>query len=108
MSDWDYSSDNIYDRHCKELAKTITWCELCGSTSKTLEFHHIYYRSEVQNHKSKHHKKNLIRLCRDCHNEMHNKKWIRDLLVKDRKLDLLFKQKDVGTVSDQTIESIIN
>ena len=87
----DTRPDSVYARHRKELMEATPYCQLCGTTTRGLECHHIYFRSEVMNNKYKHSKRNLIILCVECHDLMESKKWIRELLIKDRKLDLLFK-----------------
>jgi len=87
----DTRPDAVYARHRKELMELYPYCQLCGTTTRGLECHHIYFRSEVMNNKYKHSKRNLIILCVECHDLMESKKWIRELLIKDRKLDLLFK-----------------
>lgn len=87
-----FTGEEKYERNKKELLEETPFCNLCGTTNHVLDTHHIIYRSEAPKHKSLHDKRNLIVLCRECHNKMHENKNIRELLVKQRKLHLLFKQ----------------
>lgn len=57
---------------------------------RTLEIHHIVYRSELRGDPRRNDKRNLIAVCRDCHDEFHNHKKSRQDLVDSRKLYELF------------------
>lgn len=70
--------------------KGYTWCERCGMTCYTLEGHHIFYRSECPSHKHLHTKRNMILLCRDCHEWYHEDKDNRNATVIERKLWEIF------------------
>ena len=65
-------------------------CQKCGSSDMKLDCHHIVYQSEMPKHKNLHHLNNLIILCRDCHNLMHEVKSNRDYLIAERNLTELF------------------
>lgn len=63
----------------------------CGKSSAyKFEVHHIVFRSEKPEHPYLHSKKNLIIVCDKCHNLFHNKKSIRNPLLKRRKLNQIF------------------
>jgi len=71
------------------------YCERCGCNGSDPDNpldppHHIIYRSEARKHKNLHNKKNLILLCRNCHNWFHAKKNRRTYLVIERGLQKLF------------------
>ena len=65
----------------KKLIDEQHYCQLCGSTC-WLEIHHIVYRSENGSNDER----NLIRLCKKCHEMVHSnkKKWQKFLLDKQR------------------------
>ena len=66
-------------------------CENCLKSGRTrLEIHHIIFRSEKPKHPDIHHLKNLILLCSECHQLFHDKKSLRNKLVKERELANLF------------------
>ena len=56
----------------EQIVEEQQWCQLCGSTN-WLEIHHIIYRSQNGSND----KRNLIRLCKSCHQLVHSnkKKW---------------------------------
>lgn len=61
----------------KSIVKEQPYCMLCGSTY-WLQIHHIYYRSQGGISV----KKNLIRLCKHCHDMVHsNKKKYQPMLL---------------------------
>jgi len=73
--------------------KGYIYCEYCNtSNSLRWEMHHIIYRSEAPKHKNLHHRKNGILLCIKCHNILHKDKSLRDSLIEERKLYLLFPE----------------
>lgn len=87
----------LFENNCKLLDnkmlndKWYLYCENCWvSNSLRFEHHHIIYRSEKPKHEHLHDINNIILLCIKCHNEFHKCKWIRNDLVKERKLNLLF------------------
>jgi len=89
--------ERLYIKNRKELKEKIinevgyVCCENCfTSNSLKWETHHIIFRSEKPLHKHLHDKENLIFLCIKCHNEFHKKKSIRNNIVENRKLNLLF------------------
>ncbi len=60
------------------IAEEEPYCMLCGSTN-WLQIHHIFYRSQG----GLTIKKNLIRLCKKCHDMVHtNKKKYQPFLLK--------------------------
>lgn len=66
-------------------------CEHCGISSSTpLEIHHIFYRSEIPNHKHLNNPLNLIMCCRACHEYFHYSKDNRKRIVEERGLNELF------------------
>ena len=69
------------------------FCQKCGVSQKSLECHHIVWRSEIPRHELKHDLRNLIFLCIECHKWYHDKKCNRNELVEDRKLYKLFGDK---------------
>lgn len=89
-----------YTKNRAKLIDDMTWdygyifCQKC-QTSNAFKFecHHIIFRSEAPNHPKLHDKANLIIVCSQCHNDLHNHKHIREGLVKERKLDKLFGLK---------------
>lgn len=103
---WFYTSNDrtlhnyknrLFENNCKLLDnkmlndKWYLYCENCWvSNSLRFEHHHIIYRSEKPKHEHLHDINNIILLCIKCHNEFHKCKWIRNDLVKKRKLNLLF------------------
>ena len=66
------------------------FCQHCKKTVSFVDVHHIIWRSEKPGHPDINCKKNLILLCRNCHNEFHDKKGTRNQLVLDRQLHLIF------------------
>lgn len=84
---------------CKELKEEMDRdfgydiCMICGTTrSMKWENHHIIYRSEAPFHENLHNKRNLIRICCDCHYNIHRSKENRTKLVNERKLWELFPE----------------
>jgi hypothetical protein len=66
-------------------------CQHCGiNNSFAWETHHIFYRSEMPNHKYLNDPRNLIVLCCECHSWFHEKKDNRNRLVEERGLKQLF------------------
>ena len=71
--------------------KGYVYCQMCTvSGSLRFEKHHIIYRSEMPSHPKLHCKKNILILCINCHNEYHKTKGLRNNIVKERRLDLIF------------------
>jgi len=69
------------------------YCEKCLQSNVHIDMpHHIIFKSEKPRHKELHNKRNLILLCRDCHNYMHQHKHneFRIKLIKERNLKDLF------------------
>lgn len=67
------------------------FCRVCEkSNAYKFDVHHIMFRSEVGKHKDVHNKRNLIIVCRECHQKLHADKSLRDGLVKERNLKELF------------------
>lgn len=67
-----------------------SFCEQCGITTKNLDVHHIVFRSEKPDHPMIHNERNLILVCRKCHNRFHDHKGFRNDLVLKRSLNDLF------------------
>jgi hypothetical protein len=66
-------------------------CQLCGVTNPIkFERHHIIYRSEKPGHKSLHSKENILIVCITCHNDLHKSKGLRNKIVEERGLNLIF------------------
>jgi predicted HNH restriction endonuclease len=52
--------------------------------------HHLVYRSEARKHPNLNDERNLVFLCRMCHNSLHEKKSRREPFIKERRLWELF------------------
>ena len=76
----------------EEIKEEQKWCQLCGKTYN-LNIHHIIYRSQLGNNS----KKNLIRLCSDCHRRVHSNKkvWQKKLLQHQFKIYGEFTRDEV-------------
>ena len=68
-----------------------TECKRCGGTA--VDRHHIIFKSEARKHLNLNNERNLIFLCRICHNDMHEKKSRRGMYIKERKLWELFPDR---------------
>lgn len=69
-------------------------CENCGiSSSVPMDIHHIFYRSEVPNHKYLNDPRNLIMCCRGCHEYFHYSKDNRKDIAEKRGLYELFSDR---------------
>jgi len=66
----------IYLEYYDYCETDIILCEVCKS--KAIDIHHIKYKSRG----GKDEIKNLIALCRDCHNKAHNEIFKEDYLYK--------------------------
>ena len=66
------------------------WDQCTTPQNRWFEFHHIIYRSEAPGHPKLHSAKNLIHVCKTCHEKLHNQKRLRAGLVTDRGLDKIF------------------
>jgi 5-methylcytosine-specific restriction endonuclease McrA len=87
----------------KELELGYLYCERCKSNQNIDPPHHIRFRSEFPRHKNLNDHRNLIILCRKCHDFFHGKgkdglgnkpttkKEDRLYLIKERNLNELFK-----------------
>ena len=66
-------------------------CESCFTDKGGIfETHHIVYRSRKPKHEHIHHERNLILVCRKCHNFYHEKKGNGQHLIYERNLTELF------------------
>lgn len=76
----------------QEVAEEQPWCQICGRTNN-LHIHHIIYRSQLGNND----KRNLIRLCGECHRRVHSNKreWQPKLLKFQFKKYGRFTKEDV-------------
>lgn len=86
---------NYLKKYKKEFLKNHDWlfCEHCGiSNPFRFEIHHIIYKSEMPGHEELNNSLNLILLCTDCHNKFHQKKSLRNKLIKKRELNKLFEK----------------
>ena len=87
---------NFNNNQDKKVYKKIVdeqhYCQLCGSAN-WLEIHHIYYRSQG----GLNDERNLIRLCKKCHQMVHSnkKKWQLFLLEMQYKKYGNFTKEDV-------------
>ena len=88
MSRYKENSQILYDNIFYE--KGYLFCEICKANKGIDPPHHIIWRSEKPNHPELHELSNLILLCRNCHNEFHDKKGKRNKLVLSRQLHLIF------------------
>ena len=71
--------------------KGFNYCERCKAKNPYfLDAHHIVFRSERPNHPNLNDKINIILVCRECHNQFHEKKETRDEIVKERNLNQIF------------------
>mgnify|MGYP003153373668 CR=1 FL=1 len=68
----------------------MSWipCDNCGKTA--VDKHHCVFRSEAPGHENLNHERNLVFLCRICHNSLHEKKSRREPIIKERRLWELF------------------
>jgi 5-methylcytosine-specific restriction endonuclease McrA len=67
-------------------SRGFLFCQKCFRSDKSLEVHHIVYRSEAPKHINLHHSNNLTLICNDCHRWYHSKKSNRKQIVEKRKL----------------------
>lgn len=85
-----------YAKIMKEMEDVIfcqNWTVIGGICfSKPTSHHHIVYRSEAPKHENLHNKRNVIKLCNECHSNYHNRKDNRKHLVIERKLWELFPE----------------
>lgn len=67
-------------------------CSQCQTPQQYVDVHHIIFRSEVPNHLNLHNPRNLLIVCRACHNIFHGEdaKQIRVDLIIERRLWELF------------------
>ncbi len=65
-------------------------CQRCWRSDLWFEHHHIFYRSEFPKHERLHCIENIYFICTKCHKELHSNKSLRDDIVKERWLDLIF------------------
>lgn len=88
----------LFQKNSRELREEMMnehgymFCEHCKVPSKRLECHHLIYRSEKPNHEHLHGKKNILIVCVPCHNLFHKSKGVRNEIVLNRGLHLLFGQ----------------
>ncbi len=83
-----------YSKTMKEM-EGVAICEnygVEGCTVRATEHHHIIYRSEAPKHENLHNRRNIAKLCRACHDWLHNKKDNRKEFVTMRKLWFLFPE----------------
>jgi hypothetical protein len=86
-----FNKNNKEIRQAQIQAVGHIYCENCKtSNSPRFEGHHLIFRSEKPLHQHLHDKENIYILCIGCHNEFHKNKSMRNHLVEDRKLYLLF------------------
>jgi len=72
-------------------------CEMCGlSKGFSFEVHHIVYKSELGKSQDINNKKNLILLCRKCHDLLHAKKNRRNPLIVVRGLNKLYNRNFIN------------
>lgn len=70
--------------------KGYAYCQKCFKGGRHLDCHHIIFQSEAQKHVYLNNPRNLIILCRECHNFMHAAKSNREYLIQERNLTELF------------------
>ncbi len=90
-------NERIFIKASKELKQSMIdeqgyiKCNICGVTNSIkYETHHIIFRSEKPNHPNLHDKQNLMVLCIQCHNDFHKHKALRQPIVINRGLNVLF------------------
>jgi len=90
MKDWVKNFINhLEDKHNDFIEKI--GCERCGKTNAfKYEFHHIMFKSNYGWHDEINNPRNLLYLCKKCHQWYHEKKDRRQHLIKERNLDKLF------------------
>ncbi len=101
---------------CKELKREMDeqyghdFCVLCERTqSMQWQNHHIIYRSEAPFHKNLHHKKNIIRICCDCHTWIHRAKDNRAKLVTERRLWEIFPEiYSLNAYKEQKTDTLVS
>ena len=92
-------SEKLYIKNSRELKAEqkekygYNFCEVCKQTL-SISTHHIIFRSEKPHHPHIHDKINLILVCgtghTGCHGAFHLNKGLRNKIVEERKLYLLF------------------
>jgi len=87
-----------HSRACKDFKAhfleehSYGYCEICSRSDKPMDAHHVYMASQYPKHKYLHDFRNIVLLCRDCHNKAHAREiddWI-EKIKRERKLDELF------------------
>lgn len=94
-------SNKTFHKVKMELAEAMAddpHCENCGIPTSNLDLHHIFYRSEVPHHTMLNDPINLIWVCRNCHEWLHETKDNRKNLVESRGLLEVFSK--AGRYSD--------
>ena len=84
---WGYQKGFNYEfssRRAAVLHRDSYTCQICGKTHTRIEVHHIIFRSQGGTDDEN----NLIALCGDCHNGIHNGKIV--LTKKPKKLNLKY------------------
>lgn len=93
--------NRLYRKNGKEIMEAMindrgyVYCEHCNKpNAQGYERHHIIWKSEKPGHKNMHDKENLYILCivfdDNCHAKFHKDKSLRNKLVEERKLHLVF------------------
>jgi len=89
--------ERIFIKNAREIKDAMiddrgrVYCEYCGTSySLRFEAHHIIFRSEKPLHEHLHDKENIYILCIKHHNDFHKQKGMRNNLVRERGLNLLF------------------
>jgi len=91
------TADKIYAKNRNELLEAqfddvgYNFCEYCERSKRDLQTHHIIFRSEKGQHSEIHNKKNLLIVCSECHNFLHDNKQNRLELIGKRGLKELFE-----------------
>jgi hypothetical protein len=72
-------------------SRGYNFCEVCEIKNPYfLDAHHIVFRSERPNHPNLNDKVNILLVCRECHNLLHNNKSARNKIVEQRNLKSIF------------------
>ena len=85
IKNWGYQKGFDYDFSCRReavLHRDKYTCQVCGKKNTRLEVHHIIYRSQGGTDDED----NLITLCEDCHDKVHNGQIV--LSKKPRRMNL--------------------
>lgn len=91
------SYNELYKRHIYETQGLLLeelGCELCGRMAGMIfDRHHIIFKSEMGFHPEVNNPRNIVQVCRLCHDGLHGKRISRKKLIEERNLEELFNKK---------------